>query len=431
MNRDDLIGKILDQQKQIDQLQKELSKYKNPNTPPSANKHLKPNTQGKHKNGGKRGAPKGHKGTTRHQKPTKALEIDACTCPKCHGSNLKDKKIHKRRVEEVVEPPEPETIEANIHQKECKDCGYVFIPEDNTIPLKGKFGINLMVLAVFIRFILRGVLRKAGLFLETGFALRITPASFNMILDRVAKAAESEYNDIKMRIRLSKIVYVDETSFSVLGDNQWVWVFRTQNDILLVIRPSRGSDVLKEILGVDYAGTIVCDCWKAYNVMLFANLQRCWAHLLRKSEDLTDTLAGRHFHEKLRKLFKEIKEFNKSNPTESQRLEKYQSMTGELKRLITYYSRYEQLMPVVKYIDNNLGNWLTCVKIQGIEPTNNFAEQAIRETVMVRKIIGAFRSENGKGNYECLASILATWQLNGLEIKTELKKMLVRKLCFC
>ncbi|MBI4438601.1 transposase, partial [Candidatus Woesearchaeota archaeon] len=37
-------------------------------------------------------------------------------------------------------------------------------------------------------------------------------------------------------------------------------------------------------------------------------------------------------------------------------------------------------------------SWFTCIKHENVEPTNNNAEQAIRETVIVRKIIGAFRS---------------------------------------
>ena len=431
MDRNDLIEKILEQQKRIDHLQKELSKYNNPNTPSSANKHLKPNTQGKNNDGAKRGAPKGHKGINRCQLPTKKIDIDARICPKCHSSNLRDKKKYKRVIEDVPEPPEPETTEAKIHEKECKDCGHVFIPKHNTIPLKGKFGINIMVLAVFIRFILRGVLRKAGLFLETGFALRITPASLNEILRRVSEASESEYEGIKKRIRFSKIVYVDETSFSVLGKNQWVWVFKTADDILLVIRPSRGSNVLEEILGKEYSGTVICDCWRAYNFLSNAHLQRCWAHLLRKSNVLSDTVAGKHFHKRLKMLFDEIKVFNESSPSPGQRQEKYGEMTKELKRAISYYSRYDYLMPVVKYINFNLGNWFNCIKIEGVEPTNNFAEQAIRETVIVRKIIGAFRSETGKENYEKLASLISTWQLKGLDIKTELRQMLIKNLCFC
>ena len=85
----------------------------------------------------------------------------------------------------------------------------------------------------------------------------------------------------------------------------------------------------------------------------------------------------------------------------------------------------------MNYINFNLERWFTCIKIEGIEPTNNFAERALRESVLVRKIIGAFRSEIGKKNYETLASVIASWQLKGLDLKVELKKMLVNNLCFC
>lgn len=86
---------------------------------------------------------------------------------------------------------------------------------------------------------------------------------------------------------------------------------------------------------------------------------------------------------------------------------------------------------VVKYINFNLENWFTCIRIEGIEPTNNFAEQAIRETVMVRKIIGAFRSETGKQSYEKLASLISTWKMIGLDLKLQLRQMLIKNLCFC
>jgi len=235
-----------------------------------------------------------------------------------------------------------------------------------------------------------------------------------------------------LRVRNAEKVYVDETSFSVLGKNQWVWVFRTTSDILLVIRPSRGSNVLEEILGREYSGVVICDCWRAYNFLSStALIQRCWAHLLRKSGDLSDTVPGRHLHEKLLTLFTEIKKFNEGNPTERQRKLRYRKMTAKLKKLTTYYSRYEHLTGVVKYINFNLENWFTCIKVAGIEPTNNYAEQAIRETVIVRKIIGAFRSETGKQNYETLASLIATWQLSGLDLKTQLRQMLLKNLCFC
>ena len=47
-----------------------------------------------------------------------------------------------------------------------------------------------MVLVIFLKFILRGVLRKTTSFLDSGFALKLTPASVNAIVKRVSKAAE-------------------------------------------------------------------------------------------------------------------------------------------------------------------------------------------------------------------------------------------------
>lgn len=47
--------------------------------------------------------------------------------------------------------------------------------------------------------------------------------------------------------------------------------------------PSLGKNVLKEILGKRFNGTIVCDGWGSYPSFL-KQQQRCWAHLLRESE---------------------------------------------------------------------------------------------------------------------------------------------------
>ena len=429
--KEKLVDIILELSNKIQELEKELAKYKNSNTPPSSNKHLKPDTSGRQaKKNSKRGAPIGHIGITKNLEPEVYDEVDACECPNCHGKHVRDKKILKRKTEEIEEPQKLVAKGANVHLKHCDDCNLDFIPPNNTTPLKGSFGINLMVLVLIIKFLLRGVLRKTASYLETSHAFEVTPAALNEIIRRAAEAANKEYEEIKIRIRKATKIYIDETSFSVLGKNQWLWVFRTETDILFVIRPSRGSNVLEEILGKDYSGTVICDCWRAYNFLAFARIQRCWGHLLRKSKELL-SVAGLHFHEKLTELFEEIKKYNLSSHTAEERAIKYEEMTAKLKETIDYYSKYPELISVVKYINFNLGNWFTCIKIEGIEPTNNFAEQSIREPVMVRKIIGAFRSETGKENYETLASLIASWQLKGLDLKNELKQMLIKNLCFC
>jgi transposase len=412
-------------------LKKEFEKYKNSNTPSSSNKHLKPNTQGKQSRaGGKRGAPKGHTGTSRpKKKPDVTHQVTAESCPGCESKEIDVVGKQRQQVEEL--PPDIKLVIVNVERDVCKcrKCKLKFVARDSSTPLQGKFGINLVVLVIFLKFIVRGVLRKTVSFLDASFALKLAPASIQAIISRAAKAAEAEFEALKQKIREAQVVYVDETSFSVLGKNWWVWVFRSGTGLLLVVRNSRGNNVLEEILGKMFTGVVVCDCWRAYDYLSNANIQRCWAHLLRKSKELCESVAGRHFHKRLTVLFDKIKQFNDKEPTEKQREKKYKQMTAKLQKILMHYSQYEECKSVTKYLNFHLENWFTCIKIAGVQPTNNYAEQAIRETVLVRKIIGAFRSVNGTKVYEILASLLATWQLQQKDIRKELHRTLTKNLC--
>jgi hypothetical protein len=75
---------------------------------------------------------------------------------------------------------------------------------------------------------------------------------------------------------------------------------------------------------------------------------------------------------------------------------------------------------------------IVCIPVYstlGMEPTNNLEEQAMREHVIMRKIIGTFRSENGSANYQYIASALATWKLQGKNPFEELESLLRMELC--
>jgi len=95
MEKEELKTIIFKLMNDIEQLKNELAKYKNPNTPPSANKHLQPNTQGLKSEDKKRGAPKGHKGTTRIQIPIRKEVVNSHICPNCKSSHVVDKQILK------------------------------------------------------------------------------------------------------------------------------------------------------------------------------------------------------------------------------------------------------------------------------------------------------------------------------------------------
>ena len=426
-SKDDLVDDLYDSLVEIEKLKRELRKYKNSDTPASAHPYLKPTMQSCASK--KRGAPRGHLGSNRLWMSNAFVRhIVANECPRCHSNDVAVSRTARQQIDEIPPEIKPETTTVERDFCECKQCHLKFVARDEQTPLKGRFGINLMVLVILLRFIVRGVMRKTAGFLDASFALRLAPASVQAIITRAAAAGEKEYTQIKHKIRAAERLHIDETSFRVLGKNWWVWVFRSKTDKLLVIRKSRGNNVLEEILGKNYAGIVHCDCWRAYDYLENALLQRCWAHLLRKSAELKTT-PGKHLHQKLTKLFEETNSFNTKEPTAEQRARKYAKMTTRLAQITKYYSKYNDCLAVTKYINFHIESWFTCIKFNNVEPTNNLAEQAIRETVIVRKIIGAFRSTKGPQTYETLASLIATWQLQQLDIKKELHRMLTTNLC--
>jgi hypothetical protein len=101
----------------------------------------------------------------------------------------------------------------------------------------------------------------------------------------------------------------------------------------------------------------------------------------------------------------------------------------EMEELLKKYEGCKEVEKPITYIKNGLGRWYTCLLHPGMEPTNNLAEQAIREHVIMRRIIGTFRSENGPVNYQHLASMLSTWKLQEKNPFEELESLLRKELC--
>lgn len=233
-SKDELVDELYDSLVETDRLKRELRKYKNSDTPPSAHPHLKPAAMPRVLK--KRGAPIGHKGTNRGwDHDAIGPHIVANKCPNCHSTDIDIVRTARQQIDEIPQEIKPVTRTVERDVCECNKCHLKFVARDGQTPIKGRFGINLMVLVIFLRFIVRGVMRKTAGFLDAGFALKLAPASVQAIISRAAAAGAIEYEQLKARIRTSDRLYIDETSFSVLGKNWWVWVFRSDTDLLIVI----------------------------------------------------------------------------------------------------------------------------------------------------------------------------------------------------
>ena len=335
--------------------------------------------------------------------------------------------MEKRTVFDI--PPHQKVVvtEYDIDVYRCSSCGTEVRAKHRDLPQKGEMGIYLLNYITMLKYNLRGVIRRVQEFLMVNNSLDLSIKGINDALLRVGEACSSEYARIRDRIRKSGWVHIDETGFHVEGKKYWLWSFRSaENDILVVITDSRGKDVVKETMGGDFHGPVIVDGWGAYSYLTI--IQRCWAHLIREVDAFRNLDHGKELSDKIHNMFKELKESLKSKNMDERKSMKI-TYEKRMEDLVKCYDPYGELHKPVEYIRNGLGSWFTCLLYPVMEPTNNLAEQAIREHVVIRKIIGTFRSESGSQNYQYIASLLSTWRLQGKSMFVEMDKILRKELC--
>ena len=412
-------------------LNNKLAFYENPHTPSSARK-LPKKTDEKKPEKKKRGAPKGHKGATRPKpEPDITIDVKADQCENCGGHNIVDlENIKQRIIEDILSSVQTiQSTQFNQYTFKCKDCGHEFLSKHPDCPNEGNFGPNLLVYMTMLKYHMRGTIRKVVEFLDYKDDFQISPKGVLDALNRVGKTCKKEYDQLLRKVRAAKWLHIDETGFHVNGKKWWLWVFRTDTDeVLITIEDSRGRKVLNKILGEDWNIPVIVDGWKSYWHLPI--IQRCWSHLIREVDDFkTVSKKGKQLSKRIQSMFKDLREFIDSDPSMESRTEQKEIWDKEMVDLVNRYKRNKKLKAPLKYIENGLGNWFTCLLYPGMEPTNNLGEQAIRESVIIRKIIGTFRSENGSQYYQYIASLLSTWRLQGKNMFNELDTVIRDNLC--
>ena len=87
----------------------------------------------------------------------------------------------------------------------------------------------------------------------------------------------------------------------------------------------------------------------------------------------------------------------------------------------------KKLRKIGKTINNGLNSWFTAVLENDIEFTNNRAEREIRESVVIRKIIGGFHSEKGTKSFDIIMNLYATFKKQNKNLFYSLKKLITKE----
>ncbi len=391
----------------------------NSSLPPSSDLPSAPKRRRKAPTGRKRGAQKGHRGHARAMVDPDRVDVVVDhhpeRCPACQtvlSSEQPDVAPVIRHQVWELPPVKPVVTEHRRHTVECPTCHQPVTAPDTEVP-RGVFGVRATATGAVLHGRWRLSLRETATVLRVVCGLPISDGGVVGMCHETSQALEAPHADIARQVRAESVVGVDETSWRQAGQRPWLWAMCGQRATLFQVHPRRNAEALKALLGPDWQGTVISDRYKAYRCLPIEKRQVCWAHLKRDFQSFADWGGaigqwGRQLLKLEHDVFEEWQRFRAGQIDRAGLLEALRPTQDKLRKLLE-----EGLGSGVSggFCQELLSVWpalWTFAEREGVEPTNNRTEQALRPAVLWRK--GCFGAVSSWGNQfvERVLSLSAT-----------------------
>jgi transposase len=264
------------------------------------------------------------------------------------------------------------------------------------------------------------------------FGIRLSSGTVDAICQRASAALTEPHERLVASVLEAEALNIDETGWFRAGEERPLWTAATPSAAIFRIAEDRHRDRLEELLGERFAGIVCSDRWWAYEHLEPERRQACWEHLKRDFRRHAEgsgeqksfgeaglALTGRLFevwhafeeHRDRRRLAREIK------PIQS-----------ELRALLERAGRKSKRTRFHRVFANKLlkiwpALW-TFTSVEGVEPTNNAAERALRGPVIHRKLSHGNQSDQGERFTERALSASVTCRLQARSLYTYLVALL-------
>jgi transposase len=382
----------------------------------------------------KAGGQPGHPGRHRELVPVERVHaivnLAPAACRYCARRLHARQTVGVPRRHQVTElPPLAAHItEYRCHRRHCPDCDTITLaplPDEHAT----QFGPQLTALIAYLTVVCRMPRLVVQRFLEGALQIPISLGSTQNAWEETSVAVATPYAELEAALGSEPVVNADETGHRTNGDKRWLWTFVARTFVLYRITVSRGSEVVQIVLGETFAGILGSDRLPAYLKYVVGQRQFCWAHVTRNvlsALDLATTPAAKRFcREALaldRRLFRLWHRFRGDPGARGSPLTRAALIATVLPLEKRLFALGERHLNAANADVRNLAyaffvhhqHFFTFVHEEGVEPTNNSAERALRTAVQWRKIMFGTRSERGERAVERLLTVVRTCQLQQL-----------------
>ena len=369
---------------------------RNSSQPPSTDPPSTPGRPQRRRAERKQGGQPGHEGHGRSLLPLEQVEhlVDAkpTACGRC-GQRLLGEDPQPAR-HQVTELPRvlPAVTEYRRHTLRGPACGAATTADWPEGMPSGSFGARVAATVAYLTGRCGVSQREAQEILATVGHVAVGLGSIAALERQVSAALAAPVAEAQAHVRAQSVTNVDETGWREQTRRCWLWVGVTALVTVFLVRPSRGSQSAKELLGAAFAGIVGSDRWSGYTWLATSRRQVCWAHLVRDFTTLVERggaskalgTACLDVADRLFVLWYRVRDGTLDRATFTLLATPLQA---ELHALLTTGLSIPQAK--TRHLCANLlkveaALW-TFVTVSGVEPTNNSAERALRRAVLWRR----------------------------------------------
>ena len=258
------------------------------------------------------------------------------------------------------------------------------------------------------------------------YGLKISEGALVNVVKRAQNALRGGAQTIHQQLKQAMVIGSDETGARVQGQRYWQWVFQTPQLAYHVIQPSRSAQVLTEVMGEAQPAVWVSDVLSSQMCHPAREYQICLAHQVRDLQYLIDIHDCQWAHQ-VQTLFLEAMRFQKQRQAldEEAFITQRQDYEARLDALLEFAPDQVESETLRGRFVKHRRALLLFLHREDVPPTNNASEQALRNSVIYRKVTGGFRTDWGAHLYADVISILETARRQKRDIFPTLAAILI------
>lgn len=405
----------------------------------------------KKNSGNKRGGQKGHKGFGRKLYETsecdEVIEHKPESCQHCGKALAGDDPAPYRH--QIVELPEPGVVvvEHQQHALQCERCGKWTRAQFSEGMNQSGYGERLQSVVAVLSGEYHLSHTKVQKLLKALWGVEVSQGSINRIRQRVSEKLESVVEEARGYVQQSEQANIDETRWwQHDGDGQnperssaWLWVALSHQVAVYRIRLSRAGENAKALLGENYRGMVNSDRFSGYNWLAPKQRQVCWAHLKRDFTRMAERSGvsgqiGRDLLRQTKRLFRwwhRVRDGTLSPELFASLMTRLRfRFHALLVEGASFCQSNTERTPLAKTartcqqllkLEPALWRFAQC---DGVEPTNNAAERALRGAVIWRGLSFGSQSRAGCDFVERMLSVITSLRLQGRAVLPFLVRVL-------